>query len=117
MKWKIKRWLLGTALTALLVTVLLARPVFHLARTWWRDRAEVVILPKGVADDASRMNRTGVAEVWNIPADPAAAEEQLRILIRRAKADRLRVAIAGAQHSMGGHTIAVGGIVLNMLPF
>ena len=117
MKKKTKRWLLGTALAALLVAVLLARPVFHLARTWWRDRPEVVILPKGVVDDASRMNRTGVAEVWDIPADPAAAEEQLRTLIRRAKADRRRVAIAGARHSMGGHTIAAGGIVLNMLPF
>ena len=57
---------------------------------------EVVILPKGVVDDASRMNRTGVAEVWDIPADPAAAEEQLRTLIRRAKAERRRVAIASA---------------------
>ncbi len=117
MKKKTKRWLLGTALAALLVAVLLARPVFHLARTWWRDRPEVVILPEGVVDDASRMNRTGVAEVWDIPADPAAAVEQLRTLIRRAKADRRRIAIAGARHSMGGHTIAAGGIVLNMLPF
>ena len=63
------------------------------------------------------MNRSEVAEVWDIPSDPAAAEEQLRALIRRAKAERLRVAIAGSRHSMGGHTIVAGGIVLNMLPF
>jgi FAD/FMN-containing dehydrogenase len=117
MKKKTKRWLVGTALAALVVAALLARPVFHLARTWWRDRPEVVILPEGVVDDASRMNRTGVAEVWDIPADPATAEKQLRNLIRKANADQRRVAIAGARHSMGGHTIAAGGIVLNMLPF
>ncbi len=117
MKKKTKRWLLGTALAALLVAALLAKPAFHLARTWWRDRPEIEILPDGVVDDASRMNRTDVAEVWDIPADSAAAEEQLRALVWRAKVDRRRVAIAGARHSMGGHTIAAGGIVLNMLPF
>jgi FAD/FMN-containing dehydrogenase len=117
MKKKTKLWLLGTAPATLLVAVLLARPVFHLAQTWWRDRPEVVRLPKGVVDDASRMNRTSVAEVWDVPSDPGAAEAQLRSLIRRAKAERLGVAIAGARHSMGGHTIAAGGIVLNMLPF
>jgi FAD/FMN-containing dehydrogenase len=117
MKKRAKRLLFGAALAALLAAFLMARPAFHLARTWWRDRREVVVLPRGVVDDASRMNRTNVAEFRDIPAKPAAAEEQLRALFRRAKADRLRVSIAGARHSMGGHTIAAGGIVLNMLPF
>ena len=112
-----KRWLLGIALTGLVLAAVLARPVFHLARTWWCDRDEVVNVPKGVVDDASRINRTDVAEVWDVPAETVAAEEQLRALLRRAKAERLRVSIAGARHSMGGHTIAAGGIVLNMLPF
>jgi FAD/FMN-containing dehydrogenase len=117
MKQKTKWWLVGTALATLVVAVLLARPVVHLVRTWWYDRREVAVLPRGFVDDASRMNRTAVAEVWDIPADPAAAQEQLRTLVRRAKADGHHVAIAGARHSMGGHTIAAGGVVLNMLPF
>ena len=94
MKTTTKRWFIGTTVVALVVSSLVARPVFHLARTWWRDRPEVGTLPKGVVDDASRMNRTGVAEVWDIPADPTAAEEQLLALILRAKAERLRVAHA-----------------------
>lgn len=68
-------------------------------------------------DDASRLNRTRVAEVWSIPAEPAAAERQLRELLQRARAEKLKVAIAGSKHSMGGHTISPDGIVLNMLPF
>jgi FAD/FMN-containing dehydrogenase len=57
-----------------------------------------------------------VAEVWPVPAEPAAAEEQLRDLLQRARRDKLRVSIAGARHSMGGHTIYPDGIVLDMLP-
>jgi FAD/FMN-containing dehydrogenase len=84
---------------------------------WLNDKPAPAVLPSGYADDASRLNRTRVAEIWSIPADPAAAEAQLRDLLHRARAERLAVAIAGARHSMGGHTIAPDGIVLNMLPF
>nr|WP_157719123.1 FAD-binding oxidoreductase [Halopseudomonas salegens] len=37
--------------------------------------------------------------------------------MNRARQDQLPVSISGARHSMGGHTIAPGGIVINMLPF
>jgi FAD/FMN-containing dehydrogenase len=74
-------------------------------------------VPANQVDDASRQNRTPVAEVWSIPAEPAAAETQLQALLQRARAERLGVAIAGARHSMGGHTISPDGIALNMLPF
>jgi FAD/FMN-containing dehydrogenase len=85
--------------------------------TWLHDRPAPHDVPEGHADDASRMNRTRVAEVWSIPADRAAAEVQLRALLERARSERLPVSIAGARHSMGGHTIAPDGIVLDMLPF
>jgi len=85
--------------------------------TWLQDKPGTKALPKGYADDASRLNRTGVAEVWSIPAEPAAAEIQLRDLLRRARTQGLRVAIAGARHTMGGHTICPDGIVVDMLPF
>jgi FAD/FMN-containing dehydrogenase len=85
--------------------------------TWLNDKPVPNHVPPGYADDASRMNRTAVAEVWPIPADRADAETQLRALLDRARAERLPVAIAGARHSMGGHTIAPDGVVLDMLPF
>ena len=48
--------------------------------------------------------RPRVTEVWSIPSDPAEAESQLRALLHRARAARLRVTISGARHSMGDHT-------------
>lgn len=93
------------------------RPTYLWVKAWLGDKPTSETLPPGYVDDASRMNRTRVAEVWSIPADPAAAEDQLRELLHRARSQRLGVAIAGARHSMGGHTISPQGIVLDMLPF
>jgi FAD/FMN-containing dehydrogenase len=92
-------------------------PVFHLARTAWRDRNVVPKLPFGYADDVSRLNKTQIAETWDIPSDPDRAEKQLRELLLRAQASHLQVSIAGARHSMGGQTIYPGGIEINMLPY
>ncbi|MDZ4780245.1 MAG: FAD-binding oxidoreductase [Planctomycetia bacterium] len=89
----------------------------HLVRTAWQDVDAREPLSSGQADDASRLNRTRVAEVWRIPADRDDAERQLADLLRRAKRDQLRISIAGARHSMGGHTIYPGGIVIDMRPF
>jgi FAD/FMN-containing dehydrogenase len=89
----------------------------ELPRVWVATLIRTDAPPQGQADDASRMNRTAVAEVWSIPADAATAEAQLRKLLARARAEKLTVAIAGAKHSMGGHTISPGGIVVDMLPF
>ena len=81
------------------------------------DKPARADLPPGFVDDASRLNQTHVSELWSIPADPSAAESQLKDLLQRARRDGLRVSIAGARHSMGGHTIFKDGIVLDMLPF
>lgn len=104
-------------LAALLVLAVVARPVAHLTLTALRDRDTREPLAPGFVDDASRLNRTHVAEIWDIPSDPAVAEQQLADLLRRAAAHKLPVSIAGARHSMGGHTIAPDGLVINMLPF
>lgn len=39
------------------------------------------------------------------------------LLLARARAEGLRGSIAGARHSMGGHTIYPGGIVVDMRPW
>jgi FAD/FMN-containing dehydrogenase len=115
---KRRRWLRWTALVLLTLFVLLfGRPTFLIVRAWMNDRPSADKPEPGFADDASRLNRTAVREVWDIPDDPADAERQLAALLKRAKADGLKVAIAGARHSMGGHTIQPDGIVVNMLPF
>jgi len=95
----------------------LARPMMHLISTARRDMNKPEPLAAGFTDDASRMNRTKVAEVVPVAGNREAAEKQLVALLQRARAEKLRVSIAGTRHSMGGHTIYPGGLVIDMLPF
>ena len=67
-------------------------------------------------DDASALNATRIEEIWPVPEDPSKVEDQLRRLLARASESGTQVSIAGARHTMGGHTIARDGIVINMLP-
>ncbi len=111
------RWALWTAgFLGIASVVALTAPTYLWTRAWLLDRPSTSELPPQHVDDASRLNQTRVAEVWPVPAEPGAAEDQLRELLARARRDKLPVSIAGARHSMGGHTISPDGIVLDMLP-
>ena len=115
---KSARWI-GLLFVLFLVpaAIVVARPTYLWVTAWLLDRPAADDTPAGYVNDASRLNQTHVAEVWSIPSDPTDAESQLRALLSRARAERLRVAIAGARHSMGGHTIYPDGIIVDMLPF
>jgi len=113
----VNSFFLGLALFFLLLLVWLAHPVFDLIKTAWNDRDEITPSPLGKIDDASRLDETSVAKIWKIPADPKAAEKQLAELLQFARTNHLKISIAGARHSMGGHVIYPDGIVIDMLPF
>src|SRR5439155_15721863 len=98
-------------------SLVLVPPIVHLVKTAYRDRSVVERLPAGYTDDVSRLNKTQIAEIWDMPSDPQKGEDELRQLLRRAQASHLHVSISGARHSMGGQTIYPGGIAINMLPF
>jgi FAD/FMN-containing dehydrogenase len=116
---KRRRVILTSVVVLVVIGSLIGRPVFHLTRAALRDQAVAVQRPlsAGRVDDASRLNGTSVAEVWDIPPNSGAAEAQLRELLKRAREQGLPISIGGARHSMGGHTISPAGIVVNMLPF
>src|ERR1700683_940231 len=103
-----KKWLIGATLGAL-ASLLIVPPIFHLVRTAYRDRTVIERLPAGYADDVSRLNKTQIEKIWDIPSDPQQGEEELRELLLRAQASHLHVSVAGARHSMGGQTIYPGG--------
>jgi FAD/FMN-containing dehydrogenase len=111
-----KRWIvvLAAGIVALLI---LLPPIFHLISTAYRDRNVIEKLSPGHTDDVSRLNETQIAEIWDMPSDLQTGEDKLRELLHRAQAAHQHVSIAGARHSMGGHTIYPGGIEVNMLPF
>jgi FAD/FMN-containing dehydrogenase len=118
MAFRRRRWFGGAILIlAGGIGLLVGRPLYLVSSAWLHDRPAPANLPIGYVDDASRMNSTKVAEVWDIPTEPADAEAQLRDLLGRARSEHRPVAISGARHSMGGHTLYPDGIVLNMLPF
>lgn len=108
-----KLFLLG----ALMIALLLAPLVLLLIRTAYRDRDAIESPSAGFSDDVSRLNKTRIAEIWDMPSDPEKAEQKLRELLQRAQESHQHVSIAGARHSMGGQTIYPGGIEINMLPF
>jgi FAD/FMN-containing dehydrogenase len=113
----LKRIFFGLVLVFLLLLILVAHPIFYLVKTAWNDRDQIVPTPSGKINDASRLDETRVAKIWKIPADEKAAEEQLGALLQFARTNHLKVSIAGARHSMGGHVIYPDGIVIDMLPF
>ena len=111
-----RRWRFAAVAMLLMAGAVAGCPSYFVSRAWLRDQPVTDVLPAGYVDDASRLNRTHVAETWSIPTEPDAAEGQLRALLERA-AQHLHVAIGGARHSMGGHTISPEGVVIDMLPF
>lgn len=113
--WKRRTAWCVLALVAI-VLVLLVRPVTHLLQTASKDTSQLSPPPSDFVDDASRLNLTQVQEVRRVPVDIEIAERQLADLLRDAKRNGWQVAVAGARHSMGGHTIYPGGISLDMLP-
>ena len=110
-------WRLLLIVFGIIIVALWGRPTLHLLWTAWQDADNRQPLPPGFVDDASHMNACKVAEIWSIPSDVDTAEKQLAKLLQHAREEGLRVSIAGARHSMGGHTIYPGGIVIDMLPF
>jgi FAD/FMN-containing dehydrogenase len=112
-----KRIFLGLGLLFLLLLILVAHPIFFLVKTAWNDRNDIVPTAPGKINDASRLDETSIAKIWKIPAEEKAAEEQLAELLQFARTNHLKVSIAGARHSMGGHVIYPDGIVIDMLPF
>ena len=97
---------------SLLILVVLG--LLHPALLFWMtDSDNRHELDEGLVDDASRLNESAIAlEFMATTSDEI--EAALRTLLHRARRDQLRVSIAGARHSMGGHTLYPGGILVNM---
>src|SRR5437016_2315335 len=112
-----KKQKISLVLVLVVVAAILGPPAVFLANVWWHDGTAPLPTASAGTDDASHLNASQPAEVVTIASNPADAERQLSELLRRAAERGSHISISGAHHSMGGHTIYPGGIVLNMLPF
>ena len=106
-------WLLGLLIALLLLSV----PTFHILKTKWCENDNALKIPNGYTNDASQLNLTKVDTIIKGPNDKKEIQNQLKNILKYAKENNLKISIAGARHSMGGHTIYPNGIVLNMLPY
>ena len=106
-------WQIGS----LLVIIFISIPVFHIIKTKWLEDKIVEIIPNGFSNDASQLNLTKVDTIIQVLNDKKEIEIQLKAILKYAKENNLKISIAGAKHTMGGHTIYPNGIVLNMLPY
>jgi FAD/FMN-containing dehydrogenase len=106
-------WLLGF----LIVLLFLSIPTFHILKTKWSENDNALKIPNGYTNDASQLNLTKVDTIIQVPNDKKEIQNQLKNILKYAKENNLKISIAGARHSMGGHTMYPNGIVLNMLPY
>ena len=100
-----------------LVILFIAVPVCHVLKTKWSESDQKTDIPNGYTNDASQLNLTKVDTIIKVPNDKTEMVNQLKEILKYAQKNNLKISIAGAQHSMGGHTIYPDGIVLNMLPY
>lgn len=115
-----KKKLTGKKIIAFLIILLLifiARPLSFLFYTYYKDKKPVKVEKSSYVNDASNLQETKIATVVKVPEGIDEATVQISQLIRQAKIQGKKISIAGAQHSMGGHTIYPDGIVLDMKTF
>lgn len=101
----------------IILVLLIARPVGYITYNWLKDVPADSTLKKGTANDASHLNKTTIDSIVKVAAEPEAAIKQLAALVQTASATDKKISIAGAQHSMGGHTIYPNGLLIDMKSF
>ncbi|MFZ4929649.1 FAD-binding oxidoreductase [Chryseobacterium sp. Mn2064] len=97
--------------------IFISIPIIHILKTKWSESDRKNEIPKGYTNDASQLNLTKIDTLIKVPSSKADIESQLQQILQYAKEKHLKISIAGAQHSMGGHSIYPNGILLNMLPY
>ncbi len=115
-RYRAKSFLLILLATITIALSIITRPILHLALAAWSERDEIVPLPLGMIDDASRLNQTPM-EIVRVPSNQATAKVLLRNVLKDAKVRGLQVTISGSRHTMGGQTIYPNGISLDMTQF
>lgn len=113
---RIRIGLMSILAAVVMAVVVLGRPVVHIGLSAWNDRNELQPLPLGVIDDASRLNQTS-AIIKAVPNEPNAAIQMLRSALKAARSTGKKVSIAGARHTMGGHTIYKDGLAIDLSGF
>ena len=99
------------------IIIFISIPAFHLLKTYLKEDKVKPITPKGFTNDASGLSLTKVDSIMDVPNSKTEILKQLKEILRYSIKNKIPISIAGAKHSMGGHTMYPNGIVLNMRPY
>ena len=97
--------------------IFISIPAFHLIKTYLNEDNIETEVPKGFTNDASELSLTKVDSIIDVPNSKSKMVAQLQEILKYSKTNKIPISIAGAKHSMGGHTMYPNGIVLNMRPY
>ncbi|WP_290845011.1 FAD-binding protein [Flavobacterium sp.] len=100
-----------------IVVLFLSFPIVFVAKTAFGEDGQKLPIPKGFSNDASELSLTRIDSIVNVEKSPDSIVLQLKALRAYAKKNHKPISIAGARHSMGGHTMFRDGIVVNMRPY
>lgn len=101
----------------LLALLFVLRPVIFLLHTYIKDPELQVNHKSTIIQDASNLNQVEMDTIIKASNGTEDAMKQIKNLIKTATEQKKTISIAGAQHSMGGHTIYKDGIMLDMKGF
>ncbi len=99
------------------IIILISIPAFHLIKTYFNEDNVKPNTPKGYTNDASGLSLTKVDSIIDVPNSRIEIVKQLKEILNFSTINKIPISIAGAKHSMGGHTMYPNGIVLNMRPY
>ena len=97
--------------------IFISIPTFHLIKTYLNGDNIKLITQKGFTNDASGLSLTKVDSIIDVPNSKVEIIKQLKEILDYSRINKIPISIAGAKHSMGGHTMYPNGIVLNMRPY
>ena len=101
-------------LVALLLTAIISSPFIFLSKTYLQEDNVNRTIPQGFTNDASQLSLTKIDSIFDVPNSETESINQLKYVFEYAKNKNIPISIAGAKHSMGGHTMYLNGVVLNM---
>lgn len=99
------------------ISIFIAIPIIHLVTTKLHETDSKPKNLLGYTNDESHLNLTQVDTIIHVINDSTEIINQLKWGLKYATKNQLKVSIAGAKHSMGGHTMSKNGVVINMLQY
>ena len=104
-------------LVAIVLTAVISSPFIFLSKTYLKEDNINRRIPQGFTNYASQLSLTKIDSIFDAPTSKTESINQLKYVFEYAKNKNIPISIAGAKHSMGGHTMYPNGVVLNMRPY